>query len=125
MTDYDILASSLVLLGCLAKRKRMINRRVRKRLDVKQFRHFGRVFVKEDRETGNWCRSRVCLHDKVAGATRQAQRRQRVCRAIVARSCDTSRMCDIGFILLRTVITVSVVAEGPARRTAAYWVECH
>jgi len=44
--------------------------------------------------------------------------RLRVCRAIVARSCDTSRRCDIGFILLRTVITVSAVADGPARRDA-------
>ena len=52
MTDYDILGSNLVLVGCLAKRKRTINRGVEKRLDVKQFRHFGTVFVTEDRETG-------------------------------------------------------------------------
>ena len=52
MTDYDILGSSLVLAGCLAKHKRTINRRVHKRLDVEQFRRFGSVFVKEDRETG-------------------------------------------------------------------------
>ena len=52
MTDDDILGSSLVLLGCLAKRKRAIDRGVQKRLDMKEFRHFRRVFVKEDRETG-------------------------------------------------------------------------
>ena len=52
MTDYDILASSLVLVGCLAKRKRTISRRVQKRLDMELFRHFGTVFVKEHRETG-------------------------------------------------------------------------
>jgi len=52
MTDYDIRANSLVLVGCLAKRKRTINRRVQKRLDVERFHHFGSVFVKEDRETG-------------------------------------------------------------------------
>jgi len=52
MTDYDILANILVLAGCLAKRKRTINRRVHKRLDMEQFRHFGTAFVKEDRETG-------------------------------------------------------------------------
>jgi len=32
MTDYDILASSSVLVGCLAKRKRAISRRVQKML---------------------------------------------------------------------------------------------
>jgi len=52
MTDYDILASSLVLVGCLAERKRTINRRAQERLDMVQFRHFGRVFVEEDRKTG-------------------------------------------------------------------------
>ena len=52
MTDYDIRASSLVLVRCLAKRERTINRRVKKRSDVEQFHHFGSVFVKEDRETG-------------------------------------------------------------------------
>ena len=52
MTDYDIRTNSLVLVGCLAKRKRTINRRVKKRLDIEQFRHFGTVFMNEDRETG-------------------------------------------------------------------------
>ena len=52
MTDYDILGSSLVLVGCLAKRKRTINRRVHKRLDMEQFHHFGTVFMKKDGETG-------------------------------------------------------------------------
>ena len=52
MTDYDSLGSSLVLVGCLARRKRTINRRVQKRLDTEQFHHFGTVFVKEHRETG-------------------------------------------------------------------------
>ena len=42
----------LVLVGCLAKRKRTIDRRAQKRLDMEQFRHFGSVFVKEDREAG-------------------------------------------------------------------------
>ena len=52
MTDCDILASSLVLVGCLAKRKRTISRRVQKRLDMELFRHFGTVFVKEHHEAG-------------------------------------------------------------------------
>jgi len=52
MTDYNILGSTLVSVGCLAKRKRTINRRVQKRLDMEQFRHSGTAFVKEDRETG-------------------------------------------------------------------------
>jgi len=47
-TDDDILGSSLVLVGCLAIRKR----RVQKRLDMEQFHHLRTVFVKEDRETG-------------------------------------------------------------------------
>jgi len=51
MTDYDIPGSSLVLVGCLAKRKRTVSRRAQKRLDTEQFRHFATVFVKEDRET--------------------------------------------------------------------------
>jgi len=49
MTDYDILANSLVLAGCLAKRKRTIYRRVKKRLDMEQFRHFGSIC-----EGGSW-----------------------------------------------------------------------
>jgi len=53
MTDYDILGSSFVLVGCLAKRNCTINRRVhKKRLDMEQFYHFGTVFVNEDNETG-------------------------------------------------------------------------
>jgi len=63
MTDYEILGSSLVLVCCLAKRKRTINRRVQIRSDMEQFNHFGTVFVKEDCETGKWYRSRVCLCD--------------------------------------------------------------
>ena len=52
MTDYDILAISLGLVGCLATRKRMISRRVQKRPDMEQFHLSGTAFVKEDRETG-------------------------------------------------------------------------
>ena len=84
MTDYDIRANSLVLVGCLAKRKRPINRRVQKRLDVERFHHFGTVFVKADRETEKWCRSRVCLCDKVAAA----------CNSTVAASATLSRDKD-------------------------------
>jgi len=52
MTDYDILGSSLVLAGCLAKRKHTtINRRVQKKLGMEQFHLFGTVFAKEDRVT--------------------------------------------------------------------------
>ena len=60
MTDCDILGSSLVLAGCLAKRKRTINRRVQKRSDMEQFHHFGTVFVGEDRETGKVVQ-KLCL----------------------------------------------------------------
>jgi len=60
MTDYDIRTNSLVLVSCLAKRKRTINRRVKKGLDINQFRHFGTAFVKEDRETGKVVQ-RPCL----------------------------------------------------------------
>jgi len=60
MTDYDIRANSIVLVGCPAKRKRTINRRVKKWLDMEQFRHFGTVFVKEDRETGKVVQ-KLCL----------------------------------------------------------------
>ena len=45
----DILASRLV--RCLAKRQGTNNRSVQKRLAMKQFHHFGTVFVKADRET--------------------------------------------------------------------------
>jgi len=60
MTDCDILGSSLVLVGCRAKRKRTINRRVQKRLDIEQFRHFGTVFVEEGCETGKVVQ-KLCL----------------------------------------------------------------
>jgi len=53
ITIFLVLGSSLFLVGCLAKRKRTINRRIQKRLNVKQCHHFGTVFVKEDRETGS------------------------------------------------------------------------
>jgi len=51
MTDNDILASTLVLVGCLVKQKHTISRIVQK-LGMEQFHHFGSVFVKEDRESG-------------------------------------------------------------------------
>ena len=88
MTDYDIRANSLVLVGCLAKRKRPINRRVQKRLDVERFHHFGTVFVKEDRETEKWCRSRVCLRDKVAACYSTVAASETLSRDKVAHSCD-------------------------------------
>ena len=75
MTDYDILGSNLVLVGCLAKRKRTINRKVQKRLDVKQFRHFGTVFVTEDRKTGKVAQ-KPCLF------TRQSRRVQLDSRSV-------------------------------------------
>jgi len=74
MTDYDILGSSLVLAGCLAKHKRTINRRVKKRLDMEQFRHFGTAFVKEDCETGKVvqkpCLFKAKFHYTDTGPTR-------------------------------------------------------
>ena len=48
MTDYDILTSSLVLVRCLAKRKRTSSEKIR----VVLFHYFGTISVKEDRETG-------------------------------------------------------------------------
>jgi len=61
MTDYDIVGSSLVLVGCLAKRKRTIDRTAQERLAMVQSRHFGTtVFVKEDRETGKLVQ-KLCL----------------------------------------------------------------
>jgi len=63
MTDYDIVANSFVLLGCLAKRKRTISRNVPKRLDLKQFHHFGTVFVNEDSETGKVAQ-KPCLFER-------------------------------------------------------------
>ena len=68
MTDYDVLGSSLVLAGCLAKRKRTVSRRAQKRLDTEQFRHFGTMFVKEDRETGKVAQkpSATLARDEVA-----------------------------------------------------------
>ena len=81
MTDYDIRANSLVLVGCLAKRKRPINRRVQKRLDVERFHHFGTVFVNEDRET----EAVFVYATKSQRPTRQSQR-LRLCRAIKSRT---------------------------------------
>ena len=75
MTDYDTLGSSLVLVGCLAKRKCTINRRLQKRSDMEQFRHFGSVFVKEDRETGKVVQ-KPCLF------TRQSRRVQLDSRSV-------------------------------------------
>ena len=51
MTDYDIPGSSLVLVGCLAKRQHMINQTLQKRSDMEQFHHLRAVFM-EDHETG-------------------------------------------------------------------------
>ena len=52
MAVDDILASSFVLVSCLEKEKRTINRNVQKGLDMEQFHRFRAVFVKEDRKTG-------------------------------------------------------------------------
>jgi len=78
MTDYDTLGSSLVLVGCLAKRKCTIDRRLQKRSDMEQFRQFGSVFVKEDRETGRVVQ-KPCLF------TRQSRRVQLDSRSV----CDS------------------------------------
>ena len=51
-----ILRSSLVLVGCFAKRKRTISRRVQERLDREQFHYLWRRIVKR----GKRRRSRVC-----------------------------------------------------------------
>ena len=67
MTDCDILASSLVLEGCLAKRKRAINRSFLKKLDMKQCHYFGTVSVKEDRENGKVVQ-KLCNSTVVASA---------------------------------------------------------
>ena len=92
MTDYDILGSSSVLVGCLAKRKHAINRRVRERLDMEQFDHFGSVFVKEDRETGKVVQ-KPCLLTRQS-ATRQSQR-LRLCHTIKRILVRRNRTCDI------------------------------
>jgi len=81
ITDYDIHANSLVLVGCLAKRKRTMNRRVEKRLDTEPICHFGTVFVKEDHETGKVVQKPCFLRDKVAA-----------CNSTVAASATLS--CD-------------------------------
>jgi len=75
MTDCDILGSTLVSVGCLAKRKRTINRRVQKKSDMEQFHHFGTVFVEEDRETGKVVQ-KLCLF------TRQSRRVQLDSRSV-------------------------------------------
>ena len=89
MTDYDILGSSLVSVGCLAKGKRTINRRVQNRLDVEQFRHFGTVFVKEDRETGKVVQ-KPCLFTRRSRSVHLDSRSvcDFVARGKVAHSCD-------------------------------------
>jgi len=79
-TDYDIRTYILALVGCLAQRKRTINRRVKKRLDIEQFRHFGAVYVKEDREAGKLVQKPPCLF------TRQSRSVQLDSRSV----CETS-----------------------------------
>jgi len=85
--DYDILASSSVLVGCLAKRKRTINRRVQKSLDTERF---GTVFVEEDRETGKVAQ-KPCLFARQSRSSVQLDSRS-VCDIVardeVAHSCD-------------------------------------
>ena len=82
MTDYDILANSFVLLGCLAKRKRTINRRVKKILDMEQFHHFGTVFAKEDRETGKLVQ-KPCLFTRQSRSSVQLDSRSVCVRELV------------------------------------------
>jgi len=59
MTHCDILVSSLVLVGCLAKRKRTINRGVQESLDMEQFHHYLRESFREG--LCNHRRTFVCL----------------------------------------------------------------
>jgi len=90
VTDYDILGSSLVSVGCLAERKRTISRRVQKRSGMEQFRHFGTVFVKEVRETGKVAQ-KPCLFTRQSRsvATRQSLAASAtLSRDKVAHSCD-------------------------------------
>jgi len=87
VTDYDILGSSLVSVGCLAERKRTISRRVQRRSGMEQFRPFGTVFVKEDRETGKAVQ-KPCLFTRRSRSVQLDSRRQRLrlCRAIKSRT---------------------------------------
>ena len=102
MTDCDILGRSLVLAGCLAKRKRTINRRVQKRLDMEQFHHFGTVFVEEDRETGKVVQ-KPCLFTRQSRSVLLDSLRR--CRAIKSRTRATySRDKIAGVTLVLGVI---------------------
>jgi len=51
-------------IGCSAKRKRAISRRVQKALDMERFHHFGTVFVKECLKTGKVVK-KPCVFDLV------------------------------------------------------------
>jgi len=101
ITDYDIHANSLVLVGCLAKIKRTMNRRVKKRLDTEPICHFGTVFVKEDHETGKVVQKPCFFYaTKLRHATQQSQHLQ-LCHAIklcthATKSRDKNRRCDTG-----------------------------
>ena len=48
-------------IGCSAKRKRAISRRVQKALDMERFHHVGTVFVRSVVKREKWFRSRACL----------------------------------------------------------------
>jgi len=54
MTDYDILGGSLVLVGCLAKRKLACDQsKSSEKIRYRTILSYWNLFVKEDRETGN------------------------------------------------------------------------
>jgi len=121
--DYDILASSSVLVGCLAKRKRTINRRVQKSLDTERF---VTVFVKEDRETGKVAQ-KPCLFTRQSRSVQLDSRSvcEFVARDKVAHSCDKSRTCDIGLSGLchrRAPCTTTACVQRPTHMHHFYQV---
>jgi len=86
MTDYNIFCSGLVLVDCLAKQKRTINRRVQKRLDMEQLHHLGTGLVTEHRETGKVVQKR-CLFMRRSRSVQLDSRSVLSCDK-VGHSCD-------------------------------------
>jgi len=87
MTDYDILASSLVSVGCLAKTKAYHQSKSSEKIRLWYSFTILALFVKEDRETGKVVQKPCLFVRQSQRATRQSQT-LRLCRVIVAHSCD-------------------------------------
>jgi len=90
---------------------RSIEYRVKKRLDMERIHNFGTVLVKREK----WCRSRVCLCDKVAGYNSTVAASATLSRDKVAHSCNKS--AGVTSVLVNNNVIMAVLYNSTRQQT--------